>query len=200
MREQTNKILKTLCIYMLVISMMLSNLVGSLDVMAAGTAPKPVITMAAAGSKEVKGKGLLGSGRRKALNITTTIYVTVKNGSDVIEEASTVIGPKETPKSDGVSGIWTVNLQNELVAGQTVYVKQKCNDDMSEEVSAVVKETLASKHKNDLTMPSGDFYLEQFSSNIINDDEKAEALEILKAANPSFANYIESIEFSIKDI
>lgn len=168
--------------------------------MAAGTAPKPVITMAAAGSKEVKGKGLLGSGRRKALNITTTIYVTVKNGSDVIEEASTVIGPKETPKSDGVSGIWTVNLQNELVAGQTVYVKQKCNDDMSEEVSAVVKETLASKHKNDLTMPSGDFYLEQFSSNIINDDEKAEALEILKAANPSFANYIESIEFSIKDI
>lgn len=200
MREQTNKILKTLCIYMLVISMMLSNLVGSLDVMAAGTAPKPVITMAAAGSKEVKGKGLLGSARRKALNITTTIYVTVKNGSDVIEEASTVIGPKETPKSDGVSGIWTVNLQNELVAGQTVYVKQKCNDDMSEEVSAVVKETLASKHKNDLTMPSGDFYLEQFSSNIINDDEKAEALEILKAANPSFANYIESIEFSIKDI
>ena len=41
MREQTNKILKTLCVYMLVISMMLSSLVGSWDVMAAGIeAPK----------------------------------------------------------------------------------------------------------------------------------------------------------------
>lgn len=60
MREQTNKILKTLCIYMLVISMMLSNLVGSLDVMAAGIATKPKINSpVAAGSKEVKGTGLL---------------------------------------------------------------------------------------------------------------------------------------------
>ena len=180
---------------MLVISMMLSNLVGSLDVMAAGIATKPTINSpVAAGSKEVKGGGLLGANRRKNQNITTTIYVTVKNGSTLIEEASTVIEPTNKTRE------WTVTLQNELVAGYTVYVKQKCNDDMSDEVSAVVKETLASKHKNDLTMPSGDFYLEQFSSNIINDDEKAEALEILKAANPSFANYIESIEFSIKDI
>ena len=69
MREQTNKILKTLCIYMLVISMMLSNLVGSLDVMAAGIAPNPTITLAAAGSKEVKGGGLLGANRRKKQNI-----------------------------------------------------------------------------------------------------------------------------------
>lgn len=71
---------------------------------------------------------------------------------------------------------------------------------MSDEVSATVIETMASKHKNDLTMPSGDFYLEQFSSNIINDDEKAEALQILKAANPTFADKIASIEFSIKGI
>ncbi len=195
MREQTNKILKTLCIYMLVISMMLSNLVGSLDVMAAGIATKPKINSpVAAGSKEVKGTGLLGANRRKSQNITTTIYVTVKNGEKVIEEANTVI------ESTNKAREWVVKLQNELVAGYTVYVKQQCNTDMSDEVSAKVIETLASKHKNDLTMPSGDFYLEQFSSNIINDDEKAEALEILKAANPSFANYIESIEFSIKDI
>ena len=195
MREQTNKILKTLCVYMLVISMMLSSLVGSWDVMAAGIAQNPKITMpVAAGSKEVKGTGLLGTNRRKNNNITTTIYVTVKNGETVIEEANTVIEPTNKTKE------WTVNLQNELVAGQTVYVRQKCNNDMSEEVSATVVKTKASEHKNDLKMPSGDFYLEQFSSNIISEDEKAEALQMLKDANPSFANDIASIEFSIKGI
>lgn len=163
--------------------------------MAAGIATKPKINSpVAAGSKEVKGTGLLGANRRKSQNITTTIYVTVKNGEKVIEEANTVI------ESTNKAREWVVKLQNELVAGYTVYVKQQCNTDMSDEVSAKVIETLASKHKNDLKMPSGNFYLEQFSSNIINDDEKAEALEILKAANPSFSNYIKSIEFSIKDI
>lgn len=182
---------------MLVISMMLSSLVGSWDVMAAGTAPKPIITLAAAGSKEVKGKGLLGSNRRKGLNITTTIYVTVKNGSDTVEEASTVIGPKETPKTDGVSGMWTVNLQNELVAGQTVHVKQQCNTDMSDEVSAVVKEALASKHKDDLKMPTGEIWIEQTSSNQVNKDEQAEAVQMLKDANTAIAGDIKSVKFSI---
>ena len=194
MREQTNKILKTLCIYMLVISMMLSNLVGSLDVMAAGIAPNPTITLAAAGSKEVKGGGLLGANRRKKQNITTTIYVTVKNGETVVEEANTVIESTNKAKE------WVVKLQNELVAGYTVYVKQKCNTDISDEVSAVVKETSASKHKNSIQMPSGDFYLEQFSSNIISEDEKAEALQMIKDANPSFSDEIESIDFSIKGV
>lgn len=180
---------------MLVISMMLSSLVGSWDVMAAGIAPNPKITEpVAAGSKEVKGGGLIGPGQRNKKSITTTIYVTVKNGETVIEEASTVIEPTNKTKE------WTVKLKNALVAGQTVYVKQQCNNDMSDEVSAAVVETLASKHKDDLKMPSGDFYLEQFSSNIVSADEKAEALEILKKANPSFADKIASIEFSIKGI
>ena len=192
MREQTNKILKTLCIYMLVISMMLSSLVGSWDVMAAEVkAPEPTITSAAAGSKEVKGGGLLGTGKRRALNITTTIYVTVKNGETVVEEASTTIASNKS-----ASG-WTVTLTKALEAGQTVYVKQKCNDDVSDEVSAVVKETLASKYKNDLKMPSGDFYLEEYTANIPSDDEKAEALELLKKANPTIANDIKSIDFKI---
>lgn len=175
--------------------MMLSSLVGSWDVMAAGIAPNPKITEpVAAGSKEVKGGGLIGPGQRNKKSITTTIYVTVKNGETVIEEASTVIEPTNKTKE------WTVKLKNALVAGQTVYVKQQCNNDMSDEVSAAVVETLASKHKDDLKMPSGDFYLEQFSSNIVSADEKAEALEILKKANPSFADKIASIEFSIKGI
>ncbi len=160
--------------------------------MAAGIAPKPTITMpVAAGSKEVKGGGLLGSGKRKALNITTTIYVTVKNGETVIEEASTKIEPRKS------ATVWTVTLQNALIAGQTVYVKQKCNDDISDEVSATVTETMASKYKTKLQMPSGDFYLEEYTANIPSDDEEAEALEILKAANKSIASDIKSVEFKI---
>ncbi|WP_308553175.1 Rib/alpha-like domain-containing protein, partial [uncultured Peptoniphilus sp.] len=189
MREQTNKILKTLCIYMLVISMMLSSVAGSWQVMAAGIAKEPTITSAAAGSKEVKGGGLLGANRRKGQNITTTIYVTVKNGNTIIEEASTIIQPKNSAR-DG----WTVTLQNALVAGQTVYVKQKCNDDISNEVSAEVKETLASKHKNALKMPSGDLYLEDTTAALVSKDEAKELLDMVKKANPTFANDIESAE------
>ena len=196
-KEQTKQIMKSLCAFALALMMVLSSLGGFIEVKAAEPvkAQKPTITSAAAGSKEVKGEGLLGRGKRNKLNITTTIYVTVKNGETVVETASTTIQPK-----DRASSGWTVTLQNDLVAGQTVYVKQKCNDDTSEEVSAVVKETLASKHKDDLKMPSGDFYLEQYVANIVNEDEKAEAIRMLKDANPSIVDYIESVEFKIEGI
>lgn len=174
--------------------MVLSSFSGLVEVKAAGIAPKPTITLAEAGSKEIKGGGLLGPNRRKSQKITTTIYVTVKNGDTLIEEANTVIEPTNKTKE------WVVNLQNELVAGYTVYIKQKCNDDMSDEVSIVAKETSASKHKDNIQMPSGDFYLEQYVANIVSEDEKAEALQILKDANPSFSEEIESIDFSIKGV
>lgn len=189
-----SNLFKRICALILAFVLTMSNFTGLMEVYAAGIATPLKITLAAAGSKEVKGSGLLGPNRRKSQKITTTIYVTVKNGDTLIEEANTVIEPTNKTKE------WVVNLQNELVAGQTVYVKQKCNDDMSDEVSAEVKETLASKYKDTLKMPSGDFYLEQFSSNIISEDEKAEALQMLKDSNPSFSNEIESIEFSIKGI
>lgn len=189
-----SNLFKRICALILAFVLTMSNFTGLMEVYAAGIATPLKITLAAAGSKEVKGSGLLGPNRRKSQKITTTIYVTVKNGDTLIEEANTVIEPTNKTKE------WVVNLQNELVAGQTVYVKQKCNDDMSDEVSAEVKETLASKYKDTIKMPSGDFYLEQFSSNIISEDEKAEALQMLKDSNPSFSNEIESIEFSIKGI
>ena len=93
--------------------------------------------------------------------------------------------------------MWTVNLQNELVAGQTVHVKQQCNTDMSDEVSAVVKEALASKHKDDLKMPTGEIWIEQTSSNQVNKDEQAEAVQMLKDANTTIAGDIKSVKFSI---
>lgn len=194
MSKKKTKILNSLCAFALALMMVLSSFSGLVEVKAAGIAPKPTITLAEAGSKEIKGGGLLGPNRRKSQKITTTIYVTVKNGDTLIEEANTVIEPTNKTKE------WVVNLQNELVAGYTVYIKQKCNDDMSDEVSIVAKETSASKHKDSIQMPSGDFYLEQFSSNIVSEDEKAEALQMIKDANPSFSDEIESIDFSIKGI
>ena len=191
MREQTNKILKTLCVYMLVISMMLSSVAGSWQVMAAGIATPLKITSAEAGSKEVKGSGLLGTNRRKNNNIMTTIYVTVKNGDTLIEEASTVIEPTNKTKE------WTVTLQNELVDGYTVYAKQKCNNDMSDEVSVVAKESSASKHKDTLKMPTGEIWIEQTSSNQVNEDEQAEAVELFNNVNTAIAGDIKSVKFSI---
>ena len=171
--------------------MMFSNFTGLIEVKAAGIATTPKITLAAAGSKVVTGTGLLGNNRKKNGNITTIIYVTVKNGDDIIEEASTTIEPKT--KGPG----WTVELQNELVAGYTVYVKQQSNTDMSDEVSAVVKETLASKHKTDLTMPSGEIWIEKTNANLVNDDEQAEAVKMLKNVNPAIVGDIASVKFSI---
>ena len=190
LNRKKKKIVNSLCAFTLALMMMLSSFSGLMEVKAAGSTPKPTITMpVAAGSKEVKGGGLLGSGKRRALNITTTIYVTVKNVDTTIEQAYTTIGPRERA-NDG----WTVTLQNALIAGQTVYVKQKCNEDISDEVSIEVKETLASQYIDKLKMPSGNLYLVDTAAALVSKDEAKELLEMVKAANPTFANDIESAE------
>lgn len=189
LNKKKTEIVNSLCAFALALMMVLSNLGGLMEIRAAGIAQNPTITSAVAGSKEVKGGGLLGANRRKYDNITTTVYITVKNGNAIVEQASTKIEPKDRAR-DG----WTVTLQNALEAGQTVYVKQKCNDDISDEVSATVKETMASKHKKDLTMPTGDLYLEDTTAALVSKDEAKELLEMVKAANPTFANDIESAE------
>lgn len=145
---------KSVCAFILAFMLMITNTTGLVEVNAAGIATPLKITSAEVGSKEVKGSGLLGTNRRKNQKITTTIYVTVKNGDTLIEEASTIIEPTNKTKE------WVVNLQNELVSGYTVYAKQKCNNDMSDEVSVIAKESLVGKYKNSLQMPSGNFYLE----------------------------------------
>lgn len=190
MREQTNKILKTLCIYMLVISMMLSNLVGSLDVMAEGV-PAPTIGKVFYDATTISGAGVHRA-RVSGKTVRGKIHVTLKNGDKV--KASSTINPTSTT--------WTYKLPDgvSVAEGDVVTAYQEFDGQNSPEVTANAEPSLAYNHKNDLKMPSGDFYLEQFSSNIINDDEKAEALQILKAANPTFADKIASIEFSIKGI
>ena len=49
-------------------------------------------------------------------------------------------------------------------------------------------------------MPTGDIWIEQYVANIVNDDEKAEAIDLLKKANPDIAKDIKSVEFKITGI
>lgn len=46
-------------------------------------------------------------------------------------------------------------------------------------------------------MPSGKIWIEQTSSNLVNDGEQAEATQMLKDANTKITQYIRSVKFSI---
>ena len=59
----------------------------------------------------------------------------------------------------------------------------------------------AEKYKDTLKMPSGEIWIEQYVANIVNDEEKAEALDMLKKANSTeIANDIKSIDFKIEGV
>lgn len=188
MREQTNKILKTLCIYMLVISMMLSNLVGSWDVMAAGI-PAPTIDKVFYDATTISGAGVHRA-RVGSKTVRGTIYVTLKNGDTIKHEASV------TPKS-GTK--WSVSLPKnvKIEPGDVVTVYQELNGQNSPEVTANAEPSKAYNHKNDLKMPSGEIWIEHPDANLVNNDEQSEAVKMLKDANPAIVKDIKSVKFTI---
>ena len=54
------------------------------------------------------------------------------------------------------------------------------------------------EYKDKLKMPTGEIWIEQYVANIVNEEEKAEALDMLKKANTTeIANDIKSIDFEI---
>lgn len=187
MREQTNKILKTLCIYMLVISMMLSNLVGSLDVMAAGV-PAPTIDKVFYDATTISGAGV----HRARVNKKTVrgiIHVTLKNGDTV--KASSTINPTSTK--------WTYKLPEgvSVAEGDVVTAYQEFDGNHSDTVTASAEPSMAYNHKNDLKMPSGEIWIEHPDANLVNNDEQSEAVKMLKDANPAIVKDIKSVKFTI---
>ena len=63
------------------------------------------------------------------------------------------------------------------------------------------KPKLAEQYKNDLKMPNGEIWIEQYVANIVNEEEKAKALDILKKANTTeIANDIKDIDFKIEGV
>ena len=178
MREKTNKILKTLCVYMLVISMMLSSLVGSWDVMAAAV-KAPTVDPVFYDATTISGGNLAKTRVNKQL-VIATVHVILKDSSGT-EKANLSVTP-----TDGTT--WKVDLPGvvKVAKGDTVTVYQQIGEDKSPEVTANAQQSKASTVT--LKMPEGEIWIEQTSSNQVNDDEQAEAIEMLKKANPDIAN------------
>lgn len=159
---------------------------------AAETVQKPTINTVKIGDKVITGGGLIGANKRKAKNAGCKIIVTVKNASGTVVETG-----EFSLEVKGRAREWTVNLTNPVEEGYTVTAKQEFNGDTSEEASFEVKKTLATQYKDKLKMPTGEIWIEQTSASLVNDDEKAEAIDLLKKANPTIANDIKSVEFTI---
>ena len=121
--------------------------------------------------------------------VRSTVYVTLKDKNGKTKATVSV-----TPKS-GTN--WTVNLPDGVIVakGDTVTAYQTLDGATSDVVTANAEPSMASQ--TTLTMPSGEIWIEQYVANIVNDDEKAEAIDLLKKANPTIANDIKSVEFKI---
>ncbi|WP_052588109.1 hypothetical protein, partial [Anaerococcus tetradius] len=115
--------------------------------------------------------------------IIATVHVTLK-GKDGTEKANLSVTP-----TSGTT--WSVNLPEgkKVEEGDTVTVYQQIGEVKSTEVNATAKPSKASTVT--LTMPTGEIWIEQTSSNIVNKDEQAEAIEMLKKANPDIVNDID---------
>ena len=175
MKENKKRgIFKPLGAFLLALIMVLTHVVGAMDVQAKAGVKKPIIKPVSIGATKVTGGNLEGKNKRERFNANCIIHVTVKDVDGREIETSTVsIAPKG-------GSTWEVQLQNELKKGYTVYAKQEFNGEFSDEASVTVKKLLADEYNDKLTMPTGEIWVEQYVANILNDDEKAEALDLLK--------------------
>lgn len=197
--EIKKKVIKPLCIYSLAFSMLLPSVasLADLDINLGGysvvyaAAVKPTVNKISIGDKTVSGKLTMGAGQRKSKKLDFTIHVRVERKAGGTEEKSVTVAHTEKNQN------WTISLDSELLEGDKVTVKQEYNNEISEGVVLEVKKTLADQHKDDLKMPTGEIYIEQTSSNQVNDDEQAEAVQLLKAANPDIASDVKDVKFSI---
>ncbi len=152
---------------------------------------KPTVNDVFAGNKTVSGKITIGFNQRKQKKLDVTIHVTVNRQAGGTEEKTAIV-PYTISSPD-----WTVTLASELVAGDTVTVKQEFEGEFSEGVVLEIKKALSDQHKADLKMPTGEIWIEQTGANIVNAEEQAEALRLVKEANPTIAGDISSVELKI---
>ena len=157
-----------------------------------GAVKNPTVNHVSVGDKTVSGKLTIGANQRKKRELDVTIHVTVNRQAGGTEEKTVTI--PYTTKSQN----WSVTLDSELVADDEVTVKQEAGGEISEGVVLEVKESLKDQHKDELKMPSGEIWIEQAgAANIVNEEEQAEALRLVKEANPAIADDIKSVELKI---
>ncbi|ACV28767.1 Listeria-Bacteroides repeat domain (List_Bact_rpt) [Anaerococcus prevotii] len=149
---------------------------------------KPTINPVLYDATSISGANLAKARVNKKI-VIATVHVSLKDSSGT-EKANLTV----TPKSGTT---WKVDLPEgvNVAKGDTVIVYQQIGEDKSPEVNANAQPSKASTVT--LTMPSGEVWIEQTSSNIVNKDEKAEAVQMLKDANTEIAGDIKSVEFSI---
>ena len=150
----------------------------------------PTITKAFIGTNTISG-GDLHRGKINGKNARGTVHVTLKDSSG--NEKATV---SVTPKSGTT---WTVNLPEgvTIAEGDTVTAYQEFDGQNSPVTTANAMDSLAKQNKDKLKMPQGEIWIEQTSSNQVNKDEQAEAVQKLKDANTEIAGDIKSVKFSI---
>ncbi|KXB68353.1 repeat protein, partial [Aedoeadaptatus coxii] len=188
--EARKRIYKSLCASFLAFVMIFTNVLGAVEVYAADGIEAPTITKAFIGTNTISG-GNLHRGKINGKNARGTVHVTLKDSSG--NEKATVF---VTPKSGTT---WTVNLPEgvTIAEGDTVTAYQEFNGSNSEPVTVNAMDSLAIQNKDKLKMPQGEIWIEQTSSNQVNDDEQAEAVEMFNNANTAIAGDIKSVKFSI---
>ena len=138
-----------------------------------GAIPAPTINKVFYGDTTISG-AKLHRDRVGGKQVRATVYVTLKGEDDTVKATLSV-----TPTS-GTK--WSVKLPEgkKVEQGDTVTVYQQLGEDKSPEVTENAQPSKASTVT--LTMPTGKIWIEQTSSNIVNEDEKAEAVDLLKKA------------------
>ena len=159
-------------------------------------APKsPKVNPMFLGNTEITGSVTMGKNQRKIKKIDITITVTVNRKAGGTEVKNVVVPHTQTSQD------WSVTLDSPLVEGDTVTVTQAYGGETSDAGDPIVPEkAMKDKYKDTLKMPTGEIWIEQYVANIVNDEEKAEALDLLKKANPTIANDISSIDFKIEGV
>lgn len=187
--DRRRRLFKTFTACLLAVAMLLTNVMGAVEVWAEGTIPAPTIDDVFYGATTISGKKLH---RDRVNNQTVRATVHVKLTGTNGEKAKVSV----TPTSGST---WTVSLPEgvEVAAGDKVTVYQELNGIKSSEVTANAKPSKAYENKDKLKMPTGEIWIEKTNANIVNDDEQAEAIEMLKKANRDIAKVFKSVKFSI---
>ncbi|QYB15733.1 InlB B-repeat-containing protein [Schaalia turicensis] len=133
--------------------------------------------------------GNLAKDRVNKKLVIATVHVTLK-GEDGTEKANLSVTP-----TSGTT--WKVDLPGgvKVAKGDTVTVYQQIGEDKSPEVTKNAQPSKASTVT--LKMPTGEIWIEHPDANLVNKDEQAEALEMLKGANPDIKQDFKSVKFSI---
>ena len=150
--------------------------------------PAPTINKVFCDATTISG-GKVHKAKVNKKTVIATVHVTLKAKDGTVKATLS-----DTPKRGKT---WKVDLPagTKVEEGDTVTVYQQLGEDKSPEVTANAELSIAGQ--TTLTMPAGEIWIEHTNSNQVNDDEKAEATELLKNANPEIANKIKSVTFSI---